>query len=184
MTGETQTYPYVSPGPIKLPPGSLTPVEELPGDSDLDDDGSQAFDSQSDVPLSNIEEDDDDGEEEGTLRERDAVFEKIKESLSKTHRSDSVSALSTISDVSDGPHVQISDQYTSIPYGIQPKATYEHSSMHADIMGGKIYLDITLDKELFCPKIVDTLQPLYNTVRYNTVLDTTQFNDGSQKCID
>ena len=142
MTGETQTYPYVSPGPIKLPPGSLTPVEELPGDSDLDDDGSQAFDSQSDVLLSNIEEDDDDGEEEGTLRERDAVFEKIKESLSKTHRSDSVSALSTISDVSDGPHVQISDQYTSIPYGIQPKATYEHSSMHADIMGGKIYLDI------------------------------------------
>ena len=30
----------------------------------------------------------------------------------------------------------------------------------------------------------DTLQPLYNTVRYNTVLDITQFKDGSQKCID
>ena len=29
-----------------------------------------------------------------------------------------------------------------------------------------------------------TLQPLYNTVRYNTVLDITQFKDGSQKCID
>ena len=30
----------------------------------------------------------------------------------------------------------------------------------------------------------DTLQPLYNTVRYNMVLDTTWFKDGSQKCID
>ena len=33
-------------------------------------------------------------------------------------------------------------------------------------------------------KIIYTLQPLYNTVRYNTVLDITRFNDGSQKCID
>ena len=30
----------------------------------------------------------------------------------------------------------------------------------------------------------DTLQPLYNTVRYNMVLDITQFKDRSQKCID
>ena len=30
----------------------------------------------------------------------------------------------------------------------------------------------------------DTLQPLYNTVHYNTVLDITRFKDGSQKCID
>ena len=29
-----------------------------------------------------------------------------------------------------------------------------------------------------------TLQPLYNTVRYNAVLDITRFKDGSQKCID
>ena len=29
-----------------------------------------------------------------------------------------------------------------------------------------------------------TLQPLYNTVRYNTVMDITQCKDGSQKCID
>ena len=29
-----------------------------------------------------------------------------------------------------------------------------------------------------------TLQPLYNTVHYNTVLDITWFKDGSQKCID
>ena len=29
-----------------------------------------------------------------------------------------------------------------------------------------------------------TLQPLYNMVHYNTVLDITQFKDGFQKCID
>ena len=29
-----------------------------------------------------------------------------------------------------------------------------------------------------------TLQPLYNMVCYNMVLDITQFKDGSQKCID
>ena len=29
-----------------------------------------------------------------------------------------------------------------------------------------------------------TLQPLYNMVHYNTVLDITRFKDGSQKCID
>ena len=29
-----------------------------------------------------------------------------------------------------------------------------------------------------------TLQPLYNTVRYNAVLDIIRFKDGSQKCID
>ena len=31
---------------------------------------------------------------------------------------------------------------------------------------------------------IDTLKPLYNTVRYNMVLDITRFKDGSQKCID
>ena len=29
-----------------------------------------------------------------------------------------------------------------------------------------------------------TLQPLYKTVCYNTVLDIIHFKDGSQKCID
>ena len=29
-----------------------------------------------------------------------------------------------------------------------------------------------------------TLEPLYNTIHYNTVLDITWFKDGSQKCID
>ena len=32
--------------------------------------------------------------------------------------------------------------------------------------------------------LIQSLQPLYNTVHYNMVLDVTQFKDGSQKCID
>ena len=36
----------------------------------------------------------------------------------------------------------------------------------------------------FYMEISDTLQPLYNMVCYNTVLDITRFKDGSQKCID
>ena len=30
----------------------------------------------------------------------------------------------------------------------------------------------------------NTLQHLYNTVRYNTAMDITRFKDGSQNCID
>ena len=38
---------------------------------------------------------------------------------------------------------------------------------------------------LFCEFLFSsTLQPLYNMLRYNTVLDITRFKDGSQKCID
>ena len=40
---------------------------------------------------------------------------------------------------------------------------------------------------LFANRLVNkvtTLQPLYNTVHYSTVLDKTRFKDGSQKCID
>ena len=32
--------------------------------------------------------------------------------------------------------------------------------------------------------VAGTQQPLYNTVRYNTVFDITRFKDGAQKCID
>ena len=37
---------------------------------------------------------------------------------------------------------------------------------------------------VFHCKGIYTLQPLYNTVRYNTVVDITQFKVRSQKCID
>ena len=32
--------------------------------------------------------------------------------------------------------------------------------------------------------VLTTLQPLYNTARYNMVMDITRIKDGSQKCID
>ena len=35
-----------------------------------------------------------------------------------------------------------------------------------------------------CNTSPSTLQPLYNKVHYNTVLDITGSKDGSQKCID
>ena len=37
---------------------------------------------------------------------------------------------------------------------------------------------------IWCPSVPNTHQPLYNTVCYNTILDMTRFNNGSQKCID
>ena len=37
---------------------------------------------------------------------------------------------------------------------------------------------------MFLSRGCNTLQPIYNTVRYNTVLHITRFKDGSQKCID
>ena len=40
------------------------------------------------------------------------------------------------------------------------------------------------EKCFYTSKIITTLQPLYNTAHYNTVLDITRFKDGSQNCID
>ena len=44
--------------------------------------------------------------------------------------------------------------------------------------GASISMSIT------SPTEEGTLQPLYNTVHYNMVLNITRFKDGSQKCID
>ncbi|KAH3816567.1 hypothetical protein DPMN_118085, partial [Dreissena polymorpha] len=146
---------FSSPGPIRLPPGNLEPVEEIPGDSDFDD--SEHSQTISDISLSSIEEEEDFEQEfeneEGSIREKDPVFEKIKETLSKTlDRTEScVSDLSSVSNISDGPQVQISQHYTSLPYGIQPRATYEHSSLQADIMGvaysGRMRMFVILDSK-------------------------------------
>ena len=46
---------------------------------------------------------------------------------------------------------------------------------------GDFNQDYTADITIFT---LSTLQPLYNTVHYNMVLDTKQFKDGSQKYID
>ena len=60
--------------------------------------------------------------------------------------------------------------------------SYSYFSNVRTIATGKVMLmGIILDK--FCGE-AHTLQPLYNTVHYNTVLDITRFKDRSQKCID
>ena len=43
---------------------------------------------------------------------------------------------------------------------------------------------VTILDFFFLPNHENTPQPLYNTVRYNTVLYIIWFKDGSQKCID
>ena len=64
---------------------------------------------------------------------------------------------------------------------------------HQQVVNLKPFQGISSDAVLLCLCVcgsicgvwlVITLQPLYNTVRYNTVLDITRFKDGSQKCID
>ncbi|XP_060076269.1 uncharacterized protein LOC132555908 [Ylistrum balloti] len=85
------------------------------------------------------EEDDNDDDDEKTLIDdhEDPVFEKIKEKVEKTlERTESSSSLSSAAtDESDGKQILISEHYTSIPFGIQPRATYEHGKKNADIMG-------------------------------------------------
>ena len=45
-------------------------------------------------------------------------------------------------------------------------------------------IDCCSNNDNSCPFVYKSLQPLYNMVHYNTILDITRFNDGSQKCID
>ncbi|XP_069101506.1 uncharacterized protein [Argopecten irradians] len=84
-------------------------------------------------------EEDDNEDEDKTLIDdhEDPIFEKIKEKVEKTlERTESVTSLSSAgTDESDGKQILISEHYTSIPFGIQPRATYEHGKKNADIMG-------------------------------------------------
>ncbi|XP_021350983.1 uncharacterized protein LOC110448841 isoform X2 [Mizuhopecten yessoensis] len=84
-------------------------------------------------------EDDENEEDEKTLIDdhEDPIFEKIKEKVEKSlERTESVTSLSSAgTDESDGKQILISEQYTNIPFGIQPRATYEHGKKNADIMG-------------------------------------------------
>ena len=45
-------------------------------------------------------------------------------------------------------------------------------------------LDTNTDQQNIISGFLHTLQPLYNMVCYNMVLDITRFKDGSQKCTD
>ncbi|XP_033746435.1 uncharacterized protein LOC117331705 isoform X2 [Pecten maximus] len=84
-------------------------------------------------------EEEENEDEEKTLIDdhEDPVFEKIKEKVEKSlERTDSATSLSSAgTDESDGKQILISEHYTSIPFGIQPRATYEHGKKNADIMG-------------------------------------------------
>ena len=49
------------------------------------------------------------------------------------------------------------------------------------ILINNIYYEINFSKII---TELSTSPPFYNTIHYNTVLDITQFKDGTQKCID
>ena len=73
----------------------------------------------------------------------DPVFEQIKDSIrrrSQAHSASTSSMRSTASD--DGPQVRVSEQFLSIPFGIQARASYEHGKRSSDIMGGVYALKI------------------------------------------
>ena len=75
-------------------------------------------------------------------------------------------------------HIEI----TLIYFGAKKKRKHNNNIIPSVInLSGAVYSQKSLDKLCKC---IDTLQPLYNTVCYNTVLDITWFKDGSRKCID
>ncbi|XP_076448164.1 uncharacterized protein LOC143284909 isoform X2 [Babylonia areolata] len=69
----------------------------------------------------------------------DPVFEEIKKSLSKMDRNGSKGQRSSISSggssEGDGSYSRVSDHFTNIPFGIQPRDAYEHGKKDTDIMG-------------------------------------------------
>lgn len=81
----------------------------------------------------------------------DEVFEEIKESISRNleRKDSSVSHLSLSSSNTEGQVVKISDNFTSIPYGIQPRATYEHGKKSSDIMGGEYRYNPVRSKHIY-----------------------------------
>ena len=56
------------------------------------------------------------------------------------------------------------------------------------LVNGPPYNMTFTNQNLFMVTVTNTHKPLYNTVHYNTVLDTTQFKDGlyrkMNKCMD
>lgn len=68
----------------------------------------------------------------------DEIFEQIKDSVSQKQDGSRVDSSSRSGSETDSPQVKISDDYQSVPYGIQPRATYEHGKRSTDIMGGTV----------------------------------------------
>ena len=57
-------------------------------------------------------------------------------------------------------------------------------SQFSPFKGGLVYRKTKKKVTEVVSLVQNTLQTLYSTVLYNTVLDITRFKDGSQKCID
>lgn len=67
----------------------------------------------------------------------DNVLQQIKDTIQK--QGSRVGGSSRSGSVTDSPQVKTSDDYQSVPYGIQPRATYEHGRRSMEIMGGNFY---------------------------------------------
>lgn len=68
----------------------------------------------------------------------DPVFEEIKHCL---YKSDSAkSKTSSEHNSEESVTYNISDYFTNVPYGLQPRDTYEHDKKNTDIMGGKKFV--------------------------------------------
>lgn len=74
----------------------------------------------------------------------DPMLEKIKGQIAKNLRKEESDTSSEISSRTDGSteqeaelNIHYSEHFTSVPYGVLPKATYTHGRKNADIMGSK-----------------------------------------------
>ncbi|KAK7499549.1 hypothetical protein BaRGS_00009201 [Batillaria attramentaria] len=102
----------------------------------------------SNSPRSDLEDEETDGSD--VDENWDPVFEEIKRKLSHSG-GNSQGSMSSDQASEGGANVRISEQYTNIPYGIQPRDTYEHGKKSSDIMGvtynGRMRQFIILDSK-------------------------------------
>ena len=119
--------------------GGLSPTQAVFEEMSVDEDNF-AFSDRCDDMNSNAEEMDSESDGDESF---DPVLEEIKRSLSKlekgSHNKSSTASLNSAgTSEEDGSLVIISDNYTNIPYGIQPRDVYEHGTKSTDIMGGTV----------------------------------------------
>lgn len=130
LTGEYQRENVGIPGSSLLPD-----IQEVEGESSID----SSFDADDENGDDDFDDADSDILDTDSLTRDDPIFEQIKQSVSKTlQRADSLTSVYTTTSVgSVAPKLKTAETFTSIPYGFQPKAAYEHGKKSADIMGGK-----------------------------------------------
>lgn len=124
---ETLVSHHIAPGPA---PGELEPEEMSIHANSLDiSDPCGGLDA----------EDMDDGGDDGF----DPVIEEIKKSLSKLEKANqdksSTTSLSSAGASEEGGFfMRVSENFTNIPFGLQPRDVYEHGKKSTDIMGGTV----------------------------------------------